>query len=62
MALQDLTPQLRTRLSRMEKAVGWFVTLAMALLVFGFDYADNQKLGGLVFSRKQMRSECRRLQ
>ena len=38
MALQDLTPQLRTRLSRMERAVGWFVILAMALLVFGFAY------------------------
>ncbi len=38
MALQDLTPQLRTRLSRMERAVGWFVALALALLVFGFAY------------------------
>jgi len=38
MALQDLTPQLRTRLSRMERAVGWFVLLATALLVFGFGY------------------------
>lgn len=38
MALQDLTPQLRTRLSRMERAVGWFVLLAAALLVFGFGY------------------------
>jgi ABC-type transporter Mla subunit MlaD len=38
MALQDLTPQLRTRLSRMERAVGWFVMLAMALLAFGFVY------------------------
>ncbi len=38
MALQDLTPQLRTRLSRMERAVGWFVALAMALLAFGFVY------------------------
>ncbi len=38
MALQDLTPQLRTRLSRMERAVGWFVMLAVALLVFGFAY------------------------
>ena len=38
MALQDLTPQLRTRLSRMERAVGWFVVLAMLLLVFGFVY------------------------
>jgi ABC-type transporter Mla subunit MlaD len=38
MALQDLTPQLRTRLSRMEQAVGWFVLLAMALLAFGFVY------------------------
>jgi len=38
MALQDLTPQLRTRLSRMERAVGWFVALAVALLAFGFVY------------------------
>jgi hypothetical protein len=38
MALQDLTPQLRTRLSRMERAVGWFVALAMVLLAFGFAY------------------------
>ena len=38
MALQDLTPQLRTRLSRMERAVGWFVILATALLVGGFAY------------------------
>jgi ABC-type transporter Mla subunit MlaD len=38
MALQDLTPQLRTRLSRMEKSVGWFVFLATALLLFGFGY------------------------
>lgn len=36
--MQDLTPQLRTRLSRMERAVGWFVLLATALLVFGFVY------------------------
>ena len=38
MALQDLTPQLRTRLNRMERAVGWFVLLATALLFFGFGY------------------------
>lgn len=38
MALQDLTPQLRTRLSRMERAVGWFVALAIGLLLFGFAY------------------------
>lgn len=38
MALQDLTPQLRTRLSRMERAVGWFVMVATALLLFGFGY------------------------
>jgi len=38
MALQDLTPQLRTRLNRMEKAVGWFVFLATVLLAFGFGY------------------------
>ncbi len=38
MALQDLTPQLRTRLNRMERAVGWFMLLATVLLVFGFAY------------------------
>ena len=38
MALQDLTPQLRTRLSRMERAVGVFVMLALGLLLFGFCY------------------------
>jgi ABC-type transporter Mla subunit MlaD len=38
MSLQDLTPQLRTRLNRMERAVGWFVLLATLLLVFGFGY------------------------
>lgn len=38
MALQDLTPQLRTRLNRMERAVGWFVFFATALLILGFGY------------------------
>ena len=38
MALQDLTPQLRTRLNRMEWAVGWFLFLATALLLFGFGF------------------------
>src|SRR5206468_54504 len=38
MALQDLTPQLRTRLSRMERAVGWFVIIAVGLLLFGLGY------------------------
>ena len=38
MALHDLTPQLRTRLSRMERTVGWFVFLATVLLLFGFGY------------------------
>jgi ABC-type transporter Mla subunit MlaD len=38
MPLQDLTPQLRTRLNRMERAVGWFVFLATTLLLFGFGY------------------------
>ena len=38
MALQDLTPQLRTRLSRLERVVGWFVTLATLLLFLGFAY------------------------
>lgn len=34
--MQDLTPQLRTRLTRLERIVGAFVLLAMALLVLGF--------------------------
>jgi ABC-type transporter Mla subunit MlaD len=38
MALQDLTPQLRTRLNRMERAVGWFVFVAVALMLAGFGY------------------------
>ena len=38
MPLQDLTPQLRTRLNRMERAVGWFIILATVLLLFGFGY------------------------
>lgn len=38
MALQDLTPQLRTRLSRMERAVGVFVLMATLLLLAGFAY------------------------
>ena len=38
MALQDLTPQLRTRLTKMERAVGWFVFLATVLLLAGFSY------------------------
>lgn len=38
MALQDLSPQLRTRLNRMERAVGWFVILATLLLLGGFAY------------------------
>jgi ABC-type transporter Mla subunit MlaD len=38
MALQDLTPQLRTRLSRVERAVGLFVTVATLLFVVGFGY------------------------
>lgn len=38
MPLQDLTPQLRTRLSRMERGVGWFVFIATVLLLFAFGY------------------------
>lgn len=38
MALQDLTPQLRTRLSQVERVVGWFVIVAALLLVTGFVY------------------------
>jgi ABC-type transporter Mla subunit MlaD len=38
MPLQDLTPQLRTRLNQMERAVGWFVFVATVLLLSGFGY------------------------
>ncbi len=38
MPLQDLTPQLRTRLSRVEHTVGVFVIIATALLLSGFGY------------------------
>ena len=42
MALQDLTPQLRTRLSRLERVVGWFVTIATLLLAAGLAYYAYQ--------------------
>jgi hypothetical protein len=38
MPLQDLTPELRTRLSRVERMVGWFVALATLILAAGFAY------------------------
>ncbi len=38
MALQDLTPQLRTRLSRVERMVGLFVSVATLVLFTGFFY------------------------
>lgn len=38
MALQDLTPELRTRMSRVERLVGLFVFLAALLMLVGFAY------------------------
>jgi MlaD protein len=38
MAIQDLTPQLRTRLRRVERIVGFFVLFAVLGLVAGFGY------------------------
>lgn len=38
MALQDLTPQLRTRLSRLERVVGIFVAVATVLLLAALGY------------------------
>lgn len=38
MPVQDLTPQLRTRLSRVERVVALFVTVATLLLLAGFGY------------------------
>ena len=51
MALQDLTPQLRTRLSRAERGVGIFVSLATLLLLAAFAwyvYSAAQRKGWLV--------------
>ena len=38
MPLQDLTPQLRTRLGRAERIVGLFVTIAIFILLCGFGF------------------------
>ncbi|MCS7090182.1 MAG: MlaD family protein [Verrucomicrobiota bacterium] len=38
MPLQDLTPELRTRLNRVERWAGWFVLLALCLLLVGLAY------------------------
>src|SRR5690242_15221106 len=38
MPLQDLTPQLRTRLSRVERAVGWFISIAVIALLAAMGY------------------------
>jgi hypothetical protein len=38
MALQDLTPRLRTRLNRLEWTVGLFVAVATLVLLIGFAY------------------------
>jgi len=43
MALQDLTPQLRTRLSRLERIVGIFVAVATLLMVAGLAYYIYQR-------------------
>ena len=42
MALQDLTPQLRTRLGRLERLVGWFVLLATLLSLAGLGFYIHQ--------------------
>lgn len=42
MPLQDLTPQLRTRLSRLEWLVGLFITLATVLMLTGFGFYLHQ--------------------
>ena len=43
MALQDLTPQLRTRLSRLERLVGVFVGFAALLMVAGLAFYIHQR-------------------
>lgn len=55
MALQDLTPQLRTRLNQMELAVGLFVAMAALLLLAGTGYYlkhTAQRKGWLVAKAK----------
>lgn len=55
MALQDLTPQLRTRLNQMEVAVGLFVAMATLLLLAGTGYYlkhTAQRKGWLVAKAK----------
>jgi ABC-type transporter Mla subunit MlaD len=50
MPVQDLTPQLRTRLSKVERAVGVFVIIATALLLAGlafYVYSTAQRKGWL---------------
>ena len=61
MALQDLTPQLRTRVSKLERAVGFFILLAILLLLIGFVYYTwhtAQKRGWFV--RKVLYQTCLR--
>src|SRR5262245_13717056 len=38
MALQDLTPQLRTRLRRVERLVGLFLLITFVVMLAGFVY------------------------
>jgi ABC-type transporter Mla subunit MlaD len=44
MALQDLTPQLRTRLGRVERVVGLFVFLAVAAMIAGLAFYIRHQL------------------
>ena len=55
MPVQDLTPQLRTRLSRVERVVGLFVSIASLLLIAGFAYYvyhTGQRKGWWTFKAK----------
>ena len=55
MPVQDLTPQLRTRLSRVERVVGLFVSVATLLLIGGFAfyiYQTGLRKGWWVFKAK----------
>ncbi len=44
MALQDLTPQLRTRLSRVERVVGLFVFMAVVAMVAGLVFYVRHRM------------------
>lgn len=54
MALQDLTPQLRTRLSRLERIVGIFVAIATLLMIAGLAYYIYERAQSKGWGKRQL--------